>query len=214
MSANPYKSQLVHYPKYLFADPKIGLLRQHLAKSQPYEQLWVDLGCGAGTFLLQRAQAFFHYRFVGFEMRYKRLVRSAQKAKHLSLHNVWFLRERAESFDRYFSSHTLDRLYVLFPDPWPKLRDWNKRLLSAALLEKASKTLKMGGLLCVKTDYSGQFLHFLTMVHAQKALRPIFFSNNINQQTTSIGNAHSEFEMLFQQKKQAIYGMVLQRQAE
>ncbi len=212
MQINPYKSQIALHPKHLLPYPNARLLTQCMAQSKPYDQLWVDLGCGAGGFLLQHAEAFVEHRFVGFELRYKRLVRSAQKAERLRLHNVWFLHERAESFDTYFPPQTVDRLYILFPEPWPKWRDWDKRLLNGALLKKAGRVLKSGGLLCVKTDYSGQFLHFLSAVHRQNTFETVFFSNDINRQATPIGGVYSEFGMLFQQKQREVYGMVLQKQ--
>ena len=46
----------------------------------------------------------------------------------------------------------VDRLYVLFPDPWIKKRHKSRRLLSSTNIEFFSKILKSKGAICIATD--------------------------------------------------------------
>jgi tRNA (guanine-N7-)-methyltransferase len=59
---------------------------------------------------------------------------------------------------------SLDRLFVLFPDPWQKARHHKRRLVSPAFAEEAARLLKPGGRLRLATDwadYADQMLKVL-----------------------------------------------------
>jgi len=51
-----------------------------------------------------------------------------------------------------FKYGTVDRLYVLFPDPWVKKRHKSRRLLSPTTIEFFYKILKPKGAICIATD--------------------------------------------------------------
>ena len=48
---------------------------------------------------------------------------------------------------------SLERLFVLFPDPWPKARHHKRRLVGADFIVEAARTLKSGGRLLFATDW-------------------------------------------------------------
>ncbi len=47
---------------------------------------------------------------------------------------------------------SLETVYVLFPDPWPKKRHWKRRLIQADTLDQIARVLAPGGRLRVATD--------------------------------------------------------------
>jgi tRNA (guanine-N7-)-methyltransferase len=49
----------------------------------------------------------------------------------------------------------VDRLFILFPDPWPKRRHHKRRLIQPATLELLARVLKDGGELRFATDDPG-----------------------------------------------------------
>ena len=49
---------------------------------------------------------------------------------------------------------SLDRLFVLFPDPWPKARHHKRRLINAEVLADIVRVLKPGGRLRFATDWA------------------------------------------------------------
>ena len=49
---------------------------------------------------------------------------------------------------------SLQRMFVLFPDPWPKLRHHKRRLLSPAFVAEAARLLGPGGRLRLATDWA------------------------------------------------------------
>jgi tRNA (guanine-N7-)-methyltransferase len=206
---NPYVRQVHEHPQVLLAEPTPGALQACLACSAG--PLVVDLGCGAGNFLLEQARRLPQGRFVGFELRYKRLVKAAQKVERAGLRNVWFLRERAERFADYFAPGSLHAVHVNFPDPWPRRSDWKKRLVSRALLRQVAALLEPGGRFVLKTDHSGYFLHALSLLPQAPGLRLAAFSNDHHRRACSPGEARTEFEQLFHSQAKPVYSLVLER---
>src|SRR5262249_53817201 len=48
---------------------------------------------------------------------------------------------------------SLAAIHIFFPDPWPKKRHHNRRLLEARFVELAARRLARGGILHVATDW-------------------------------------------------------------
>lgn len=72
-------------------------------------------------------------------------------------------------------SGSLDAVRVFFPDPWPKLRHRNRRLVDDAFAALAADRLRPGGLLHVATDwapYAAQVAHVLDACPALERVDP------------------------------------------
>ena len=206
---NPYTRWVHEHPAVLLADPTPAALAEHLATATG--PIVVDLGCGAGNFLLERARREPGLRFVGFELRYKRLVKAARKVERAGLRNVWFLREAAERLADYFPAGSLAAVHVNFPDPWPRRSEWKKRLVNRALLEALQTLLQPGGEFLLKTDDSGYFLHALSLLREVPGLRLSAFSNDHHRLAGATGEAPTEFELLFQAQRKPVYSLRLRR---
>jgi len=48
----------------------------------------------------------------------------------------------------------LTRVFILFPDPWPKTRHHKRRLIQADVIAELARTLKPGGRLRFATDWA------------------------------------------------------------
>jgi tRNA (guanine-N7-)-methyltransferase len=55
---------------------------------------------------------------------------------------------------RWLPARCLGRVFILFPDPWPKRRHHKRRLISAATLEALARLMRPGGELRIATDDS------------------------------------------------------------
>jgi tRNA (guanine-N7-)-methyltransferase len=223
---NPYTRWVYDHPERLLPQPTPELLAEARAKAGRAEGTEVDLGCGSGNFLLQRAIHEPRHHHIGFELRFKRLVKSARKLEKDGLTNVWLLREAAERFADYFPPASVDRIYVHFPDPWPRPSQWKKRLIGQGFLSDLHRALKPGGELRLKTDHSGYFLHFLGLIQGVPGWQITEFSNDLHAGAARIWrrpsrlpralepNLETEFEQLFRSKRKAVYSLVLEKVAE
>lgn len=58
-----------------------------------------------------------------------------------------------------------DRLYLLFPDPWPKKKHAGRRFVNEENLKEVARVLKKGGLFRVATDHPIYKRHVLRTMH-------------------------------------------------
>lgn len=134
-------------------------LRIELAALLPAAQALVwEIGSGHGHFLVQYAQAFPGKFCVGVDIIRDRLNRSGRKRDRAGLTNCHFVQAEArEFFNALPPGVTLQEIWVLFPDPWPKKRHHKNRILQAEFLESLASRAGEGTRLYFRTDHAGYF---------------------------------------------------------
>ena len=113
--------------------------------------LHVDLGCGDGSFLCALAQRMPDKNFLGIERLLHRVRTSARKAAVLE--NVRLLRVESFYAVRYLlPAESVERFYLLFPDPWPKRRHYRRRIVTPDFLSSIHDALQKDGSIYIATD--------------------------------------------------------------
>jgi len=113
--------------------------------------LHVDLGCGDGSFLCALAQGMQDKNFLGIERLLNRVRTSARKAAKLD--NVRLLRVESSYAVRYLlPAESVERFYLLFPDPWPKRRHHRRRIVTPDFLGSTHAALQKDGSIYIATD--------------------------------------------------------------
>ena len=116
----------------------------------------VEIGSGKGKFLLELAALRPERDFLAVERagKYHRLC--CDRAARRGITNVRLLRTTAEDLHfRLLREASVEDIYVLFPDPWPKKRHHKRRLIKPEMVEAINRTLVPGGRLLIKTDHEG-----------------------------------------------------------
>ena len=160
-------------------------------------QLIVELGSGSGRHLIDLAVRNPDACCVGIELRYKRAVRTIEKAEHQGVDRVFVLRTDGKQLSTLFPKRSIDTLHVNFPDPWEKRKRWKHRLLSTWLLEASRELLKPDGVLSVKTDHLDYFLAFRADVDAAPWMEVVFETRDLHRDVPMEGVVLTEFESLF-----------------
>jgi len=205
---NPYSRWVYDHPAHLLPEPTPALLASARASATVApKRTIVELGSGSGNFLLQLGQIWPEDQLIGFEIRFKRLVKTARKLEKAGLNHVWLLRERAERFASYFAPGSVDRVYLNFPDPWRKPGQWKKRLVREPFLAQLETTLSPGGTFRLKTDHSGYFLHCISQFNRRSGWNFSGFSNHLHRSVSVEPYPKTEFELLFSSKRKAIYAL-------
>ena len=119
--------------------------------------LWVELGCGKGKFTAETAQANPEVLLIAVERCREAMVVAMEKAKSLGLTNVFFIDMDAAGIEEVFAPGEIDRLFVNFPDPWPRKKNAKRRLTFRTFLEHYSQVTAPGGELHFKTDNAPLF---------------------------------------------------------
>jgi len=115
----------------------------------------VEIGFGIGEFLARRTTDFPERNIVGIEQIWERTYKALKKIKDLSpyrfikiLHiDAWV------AFERLFDLKTIDKIFCLYPCPWPKKGHIKHRLFSHDFLKLLNSRLKNGGEITLVTDF-------------------------------------------------------------
>ena len=163
--------------------------------------LHVDLGCGDGSFLCELAQRMPDKNFLGIERLLNRVRTSARKAAWLD--NVRLLRMESSYAVRYLlPANSVETFYLLFPDPWPKRRHHQRRIVTPDFLGAIHAALQKNGSIYIATDdvdYFGRIKEIAVSNPGFAICHP------------DIELPHSKFRLIFEQKGAQIHSLELRK---
>ncbi|HIU25780.1 MAG TPA: tRNA (guanosine(46)-N7)-methyltransferase TrmB [Candidatus Copromorpha excrementigallinarum] len=131
-------------------------------------KLYVEIGCGKGSFIIKKALKEPEAGFVGVEGQETVILRALEKARAekkrqeeggclRSLENLRFLPVFMDGMENFFEEESLEGIFLNFSDPWPKTRHEKRRLTHRNRLRDYMRVLKRGGAIEVKTDNNALF---------------------------------------------------------
>ncbi len=112
----------------------------------------VELGAGTGLFSVELAAQHPEKVFVAVDVKADRLQKGAAEAVERGLTNIFFVRARADQLAEVTPTHSLESLWITFPDPFPKKRAARRRMTHAHYLQQYQALLAPGGALYLKHD--------------------------------------------------------------
>src|SRR5215470_652303 len=144
------------------------LLWQHVERPVDWAQrfgrqapLVVEIGFGNGEFLVREAQAHPERNFVGIEQEWASVQRGLRRIAQAQVTNVRVLLVDARiALERLFTPQTVQRVYALFPCPWPKERHVKHRLFARTFLTLLNSRLASEGTVHMVTDHV-PYLHWV-----------------------------------------------------
>ena len=119
--------------------------------------LWVEVGCGKGKFTAETAQANPDVLLIAVERCREAMVVAMEKAKSMGLTNVFFIDMDVAGMEEIFATDEIDRLFINFPDPWPRKKNAKRRLTHRGFLYKYCRTVRPQGEIHFKTDNAPLF---------------------------------------------------------
>jgi tRNA (guanine-N7-)-methyltransferase len=120
--------------------------------------LEIEVGCGKGQFLTRRAVQNPDCDFLGIERMLERVRLFDGKCRRGNIDNAQVLRlEALYTFHYLLPAHHARRVYVFFPDPWPKKKHHSHRLFGPLFLNALWKRLEIGGRIEFATDHREYF---------------------------------------------------------
>jgi tRNA (guanine-N7-)-methyltransferase len=119
-----------------------------------------ELGSGHGHFLTAYAAAHPAKLCVGVDMELDRIDRALRKSERAGLRNLHFVRAEARLFLQTLPAGVrMDEVFILFPDPWPKLRHHKHRIVQPEFLSALATHAADGCALFFRTDFLSYFEH-------------------------------------------------------
>lgn len=139
-----------NWPHLLPDDGDMPALADLFGNNQPCV---LDIGFGKGKTLLQAAQALPAVNFLGVELFAPGLLSACKRAGQLELDNLRLVFDDARLLLMRLPPESLSGAQLLFPDPWPKRRQYKRRLLQPEFCDLLRSRLCLGGLLRIVTDW-------------------------------------------------------------
>lgn len=207
---NPFIKRLSELEGTIFTCPREQpeVLRPYIAQRQAsLSGRIIELCSGSGAHLIELAARNTDSLCLGVELRYKRLVRTAEKAAERGVPNLNLLQVDAQVISEVIDADSCDKIYINFPDPWDGKSRWeDKYLLSKDYLGSLAKLLKSGGSFNYKTDHERRFRqvhqHLLDL---SEIFRISEYSEDLHTSEYNQANILTEFERLFASKKQPVF---------
>ena len=106
----------------------------------------LEIGFGGGEHLLHLATENPHTGFIGVEPFMNGMVKILSAIHFAGLNNIRLHSEDAGALIDRLPSASIDRIYLLYPDPWPKKRHWKRRFVNEINLNRFARVLCSGGL--------------------------------------------------------------------
>jgi tRNA (guanine-N7-)-methyltransferase len=129
--------------------------------------LWVEIGFGGGEHLAAQAQANPHAGFIGAEHFVNGIAKLLAALDQHGIGNVRIHDADARDLLERLPDASVERLFLLFPDPWPKTRHHKRRFVQPETLAQMARVLADGGILRIASDIP-DYVRW-TLVHMVRA---------------------------------------------
>ena len=117
------------------------------------KELWLEIGFGAGEHLAAQAQAHPDVGFIGCEPFVNGIATLLGLIEDRNLGNIRIYPDDARLLFSHLPEAGFERVFILFPDPWPKTRHHKRRLISPETLDQLARVMKDGGTLHFASDH-------------------------------------------------------------
>src|SRR5574341_12123 len=137
----------------------------------------LEIGFGEGSFLIESAMNYKDWNFIGIEIKAKRFRKAVKKAEGENVANLKFLLMDVRiAVDEIFCPNAFSKVYINFPDPWPKERHKKHRIINTQFLSNLSRIIKPKGIIELASDheeYISSILETLEDIGIFKSIFPL-----------------------------------------
>jgi tRNA (guanine-N7-)-methyltransferase len=124
-------------------------------------EVWLEIGFGGGEHLIAQARAHPDVGLIGCEPFVNGIAKALAAVETHNIENVRLRAGDARALIEALPAATLSRIFILYPDPWPKRRHNKRRMISAEMIAELARVARPGAELRIATDiddYAGWVL--------------------------------------------------------
>lgn len=133
--------------------------------------VWLEIGFGGAEHLVWQARANPTVGLIGCEPFEEGLVKALSAIDTDGIGNLRLWGDDVRPLLRWLPEASLARVFMLFPDPWPKARHQKRRLFSPRLLAELARAMAPGAELRLATDIGDYARTALLAVREAPAFR-------------------------------------------
>jgi tRNA (guanine-N7-)-methyltransferase len=119
----------------------------------PPQKLWIEIGFGNGEHLIGQALQNPDVSFIGCEPFINGVSAAAKDIVQQDLKNIRLWPDEALAFLEKFPDQCADRIFLLFSDPWPKTKQYKRRVIQPETVNLFARLVKKGGEVRLATDH-------------------------------------------------------------
>jgi len=134
--------------------------------SERIRTIRLEIGFGGAEHLLHQAQLYPDIGFIGCEAFEEGVAKALAGIERLGLDNVRLHFGDALEVLHWLPDESIERAYLLYPDPWPKRRHWKRRFVSRDRMTGLARILRPRGELRFASDISSNIAW--TLSHAAR----------------------------------------------
>ena len=116
------------------------------------KDVWLEVGFGSGEHLVWQAEQNPSVGLIGCEPFINGVAKCLAHIERTGVTNIRLFTDDARLVIAALPKASLDRVFVLFPDPWPKPRHHKRRFVQRATLDTLAPLMKRGAELRLATD--------------------------------------------------------------
>lgn len=116
------------------------------------DRIRLEIGFGGGEHLIHRALEEPKTGFIGVEPFINSMAKLLARVEETGAQNIRVYNDDAAALLDWLPAGSVDRIDLLYPDPWPKKKHWKRRFVSQVNLTRFHKVLKPGGLFAFASD--------------------------------------------------------------
>jgi tRNA (guanine-N7-)-methyltransferase len=142
-------------PRLALALPSEGRtidLAQAFGGRLPSEGVWLEVGFGSGEHLVWQAEQHPRVGLIGCEPYLNGVAKCLAHIERAGVSNIRLHADDARLLMRALPARALGRVFILFPDPWPKARHHKRRFVQRDTLDRLAELMLPGAELRLATD--------------------------------------------------------------
>lgn len=205
----PWAEDYLKESKYAITNPENFKGKWHKEVFNNKQPIWIEIGMGKGRFTIVQSVLHPEVNMIGIEKAASVQVIPVKNAVEQSLKNIKFINGDATNIMEWFEEESIDKIYINFPDPWPKARHEKRRLVYKENLLNYYKLLKPGGMIEFKTDQKDLFEFALEQVKEYTKYKVVNDSWNLHDEQIDV--VTTEYELKFTSKGNPIFYVELHK---
>tara|TARA_Y100001968_G_C19413082_1_gene747465 strand:+ start:55 stop:726 length:672 start_codon:yes stop_codon:yes gene_type:complete len=136
----------------------------------------LEIGFGNGDNIIYQAQNNLNDCFLGCDPFLNGSIKIMKKTEKNKFNNLYFSNLDFKSFYEYIKKIKFSKIFILFPDPWPKKKHKKRRLINSEFVKKIHSICKIKSLIYVYTDDEDYQKEILEIFSKEKGFKTSFIN--------------------------------------
>ena len=132
----------------------------------------LEIGFGVGNFLIEMGIREPNENFIGIDFYHKGIRKVITRIDKHEMYNARIIYGDAKNkIPLLFNAEEISRIYINFPDPWPKKRHHKRRLIKPDFIKTLAEKLKPSGEIHIATDHEAYATEILDFFENEQTLK-------------------------------------------